>query len=72
MNDVSNIFASEEVLTKGLLADSMFQSSAYRKTAMEELANNAPNWKDFVNDSYIREAGWYFKTLAVQEVGELD
>jgi hypothetical protein len=36
---------------------------------MEETASST-NWQGFVNETYIKEAGWYFKTLAVQEIGE--
>jgi len=39
---------------------------------MEEAsANGNRNWMRFANETYISEAGWYFKTLAVQEIGEL-
>lgn len=69
MSDVAKIFASEEVISKGLLADYMFQSTPYRKEAMEEIKRQSFNWKATANESYIRDAGWYFKTLAVQEVG---
>jgi hypothetical protein len=26
-------------------------------------------WMKEANETYIRDAGWYFKTLAVQEIG---
>jgi len=48
----------------------MFQTTPYRKKALEESQNQSVNWQSIANESYIREAGWYFKTLAVQEVGE--
>ena len=28
------------------------------------------DWKPMVEEAYIAEAGWFFKTLAVQEIGE--
>ena len=70
--EVASIFASEEVITKGLLADYMFQITPYRERALKESRNQSVDWQSMANESYIREAGWYFKTLAVQEVGELD
>ena len=33
-------------------------------------AGSGGKWLNFVNETYIKEAGWYFKTLAVQEIGE--
>lgn len=69
MSDVAQIFASEEVISKGLLADFMFQSTPYRKAALEEAKHHSFNWKATANESYVKHAGWYFKTLAVQEVG---
>ena len=67
---MGSIFAAEEVVSKGLLADFMFEKTPYRKAALQELdAGNFSNWKHYASDAYIREAGWYFKTLAVQEIG---
>jgi len=71
IEEVASIFASEEVITKGLLADYMFQATPYRKKALEDSKNQSLNWQESANESYIREAGWYFKTLAVQEVGKM-
>jgi len=65
---VGSIFASEDVVSKGLLADFMFQSTPYRKEALKEKFGNL--WENTSNEAYVREAGWYFKTLAVQEIGE--
>ena len=28
-------------------------------------------WRDEANFTYIADAGWHFKTLAVQEIGEI-
>ena len=65
---VGSIFASEDVVSKGLLADFMFQSTPYRKEALKEKFGNL--WENTSNEAYVREAGWYFKTLAVQEIGK--
>ena len=67
---MASIFASREVISKGLLADFMFQSTPYRTDAYHEVQNENFNWKLSANETYVREAGWYFKTLAVQEVGK--
>ena len=64
---VGSIFASEDVVSKGLLADFMFQSTPYRKEAQKE---KFLNWENTSSEAYVREAGWYFKTLAVQEIGK--
>jgi len=34
------------------------------------MSSGAQKWQSIANESYIREAGWYFKTLAVQEIGK--
>ena len=49
----------------------MFQNSAFRQDAlnMESIKDKTEDWKKTRNEKYIREAGWHFKTLAVQEVG---
>ena len=65
---MGSIFASEDVVSKGLLADFMFQSTPYRKEALKE---KFLNWENTSSEAYVREAGWYFKTLAVQEVGKM-
>lgn len=70
MEAVARIFATEEVISKGLLADFMMQSTPYRTDALQEMKNGTFNWENSANESYVREAGWYFKTLAVQEVGK--
>ena len=46
----------------------MLQNTAYRNEALDE--DNYFDWQQSANYSYVREAGWYFKTLAVQEVGK--
>ena len=71
IEEVASIFASEEVITKGLLADFMMQQTPYRQAAMLESQNSSFDWTTLANESYVREAGWYFKTLAVQEVGKI-
>ena len=35
---------------------------------MEETLSST-SWMKFANETYIKEAGWYFKSLAVQEIG---
>ena len=76
---MADIFGDKEVVTKGFLADYMFQQSAYRADAlngymgqlMAALNSNGTTALDIQRkESYVREAGWYFKTLAVQEIGK--
>ena len=31
---------------------------------------NDSDWRSTAREPYVSEAGWYFKTLAVQEIGE--
>ena len=31
---------------------------------------NDSDWRSTAGEPYVSEAGWYFKTLAVQEIGE--
>ena len=46
-----------------------FRGDAVRK--MEEaVTSGKQQWMKFANETYIKEAGWYFKTLAVQEIGK--
>ena len=81
-NVVAEIFANQEVVTKGFLADYMFQQSPFRADAlkgyMKQLLtphsdNSSATLLDVQrNESYVRESGWYFKTLAVQEIGEYE
>ena len=49
----------------------MLQATPYRQKALADGKNQSLNWQEIANESYIREAGWYFKTLAVQEVGKM-
>ena len=49
----------------------MLQATPYRQKALADNKNQSLNWQENANESYIREAGWYFKTLAVQEVGKM-
>ena len=71
IEEVATIFAAEEIIRKGELAEYMFQNSAFRQDAlnMESIKDKTEDWKKTRNEKYIREAGWHFKTLAVQEVG---
>ena len=34
------------------------------------MTSGQQQWMKFANETYIKEAGWYFKTLAVQEIGK--
>ena len=70
------IFANEEVVTKGNLADFMFQESPYRRDSLKnhlsylnQTMNGTSMLELQMKERYVREAGWYFKTLAVQEIG---
>ena len=46
-----------------------FRGDALRK--MEDaVTSGQQQWMKFANETYIKEAGWYFKTLAVQEIGK--
>jgi hypothetical protein len=49
-----------------------FVSLNCREDALKKMddAGSGGKWLNFVNETYIKEAGWYFKTLAVQEIGE--
>ena len=76
---MADIFGDKEVVTKGFLADYMFQQSAYRADALNgymgqltaALNSDGETALDIQRkESYVREAGWYFKTLAVQEIGK--
>ena len=82
LNVVAEIFANQEVVTKGFLADYMFQQSPFRADALKGymkqlLTPSSDNSTETLldvqrNESYVRESGWYFKTLAVQEIGEYE
>lgn len=65
---VKAIFSSKDVLKKGILGDLMCESTPYRQKAFNE--RDLLKWESFANETYISEAGWYFKTLAVQEMGK--
>ena len=77
---VAEIFADKEVVTKGFLADYMFQQSPFRADAlkgyMNELLSPVKGYEQITEldvlrqQTYVRKSGWYFKTLAVQEIGE--
>ena len=42
----------------------------YPKDAFDMQENITFSWKGMINETYINEAGWYFKTLATQEMGK--
>lgn len=44
----------------------------YSRQEALSATNLTDGWEDFANETYISEAGWYFKTLAVQEIGEMN
>ena len=67
---VRRIFSSEEVVRKGILADMMFTQIPYRQQALHFVKNLTDDWNVMAGEAYISDAGWYFKTLAVQEIGE--
>ena len=68
------------MVTKGFLADYMFQQSPFRADALKGYMNqvltpvNLTTGQTLLDvqrqETYVRESGWYFKTLAVQEIGE--
>ena len=67
---VRHIFSDEEVVRKGILTDIMFQNTPFRSEAMNASELTKARWKEVANLTYVSDAGWYFKTLAVQEIGE--
>ena len=40
------------------------------KDAFDKQENITFAWEGMINETYINEAGWYFKTLATQEMGK--
>ena len=64
-------------MTKGFLADYMFQESPFRVDALRDYKNQLqtlmPDGQTLLDvqrkEHYVKEGGWYFKTLAVQEIG---
>ena len=51
----------------------MMQETPFRQDALEIDLNSfeySELLENTINETYVREAGWYFKTLAVQEVGK--
>ncbi len=57
----------EYVVTRGLISDSM-RNTAYKEEALAEASKE--DWRLMAGEPFVSEAGWYFKTLAVQEVGK--
>lgn len=72
LNKLRDLFEKDEVLRKGLFTDLMYANETSREAA-EALAADAVDNSTvagFKNVTYIRDAAWYFKTLAAQEPGE--
>ena len=42
------------------------------REAVRVAKGNDTQWRKTASEAYVSEAGWYFKTLAVQEIGELE
>ena len=58
------------ICRKGLLADLMVAEFPYREDALNGPQSMTDEWENLTQEAYISDAGWYFKTLAVQEIGE--
>ena len=41
-----------------------------REEAMNATDLTKARWRDLAKEPYVSDAGWYFKTLAVQEIGK--
>nr|XP_040563668.1 uncharacterized protein LOC121113868 [Lepeophtheirus salmonis] len=68
MEDIRRIFGDEDLVKKGVLADTMFMMTPYRSEAYELAKKD--DWAKLMNVTYVTDSGWYFKTQAVQEIGE--
>lgn len=68
MSKLKDLFSSEDVVKKGLLADLMYMTSASKDDSKSML--NPDDWVASKDYDFVSEAGWYFKTLAAQEPGE--
>ncbi|CAB4060794.1 ASICN [Lepeophtheirus salmonis] len=68
MEDIRRIFGDEDLVKKGVLADTMFMMTPYRSEAYELAKKH--DWAKLMNVTYVTDSGWYFKTQAVQEIGE--
>ena len=49
----------------------MISEFPYREDALNGPLNMTDEWINLTEETYIKDAGWYFKTLAVQEIGEI-
>lgn len=70
---VARLFAASEVIREGLLADAMLKSTSLRSEAEKIIRGMDMDAEvdTLAAEEYVAEAAWYFKTLAVQEVGEM-
>ena len=68
---VRDIFSSEEVVKKGLLSDAMCEDTAFKEEAWAHEHQVVERWTNESKEEYVKDAGWYFKTIAVQEIGEI-
>lgn len=68
---IKAVFASEDVVKKGMLTDSMGEIFATKDEAMHKASAVWSEWKLQANKTFVAEAGWFFKTLAVQELGKI-
>lgn len=73
LESVREIFSSSEVVQKGFLTDAMCGQTAFRDDVLDlnETAEReiTLGWEVEAAADYVKDAGWYFKTLAVQELG---
>ena len=65
---VRSVFSASEVVRNGVLADVMCEDTPYRDEANGR--NLTGMWEEYGTEEYVADAGWYFKTLAVQEIGK--
>jgi len=68
MSRLHSLFSSEEVMRKGVFTDVMYSRTVSEAEAREMAA--LEDWRASQNLDFVKEAGWYFKTLAAQEPGE--
>ena len=73
LDQVRSIFSSPEVVQKGFLTDAMCAQTAFRDDVLNssKAEKITQGWQEEAKQDYVSDAGWYFKTLAVQELGEL-
>ena len=68
LSRLKDLFSAEDVVKKGLLADTMYMTTANKAEALSLL--NRDDWTASKDYDFVAEAGWYFKTLASQEPGQ--